>query len=166
MKFQRPHFEVLRHHFRTDPASAHLCPHGYLRGAPSAAETSAARMSEALVLANGLVPDRAGILRLDTGPDGKAPLLGDYGYRTNLCPHGLARGAADLAYFLQEHWGQPQTFERLTEAPDVIKDTTGMVAFLTIEGVKAQGHLDLWERAKCLGKEYWPARKIMFWKLD
>ena len=123
-------------------------------------------MSEALVLANGLVPDRAHILRFETGPDGKAPLLGDYGYRTNLCPHGLARGAADLAFFLQEHWGQPMTFERLTEAPGAISDTTGLIAFLTIDGVKAQGHVDIWFKTACLGEEHWPARTIMFWKLE
>jgi len=166
MKLPRPYFEFLRHHFRTDPASAHLCSSGHLGGAPSAAETSATRMSEALVLALGLVADRASVLRLATGPDGKAPLLGDYGYRTNLCPHGLARGAADLAYFLQEHWGQPLSFERLTEPPPAILDTTGLIAFLTIDGVKAQGHLDVWDGTSCLGRPYWPARKILFWKLD
>ena len=166
MKLARPYFEFLRRHFRTDPASAHLCSSGRLGGAPSGPETSATRMSEALVLAVGLISDRASLLRRTTGPDGKAPLLGDYGYRTDLCPHGLARGAADLAYFLQEQWGQPTCFERLTEPPQVIVDTTGLIAFLTIDGVKAQGHVDVWDGKRCAGSAYWPARKIMFWKLE
>jgi hypothetical protein len=123
-------------------------------------------MSEALVLALGLATDRASLLRHTTSVDGKAPLLGDYGYRTNLCPHGLARGASDLAYFLQEHWGQPASFESLTEPPQAIVDTTGLIAFLTIDGVKAQGHIDLWDQKQILGRAYWPARKVMFWKLD
>lgn len=166
MKLPRPYFEFLRHHFRTEPASAHLCSKGNLGGAPTAAETSAARMSEALVLALGLIDDRASLLRLATSPAGEAPLLGEYGYRTNLCPHGLARGAADLAHFLREHWGQPLSFERLAEPPPSLMDTTGLVAFLTIDGVEAQGHLDVWDGHQCLGTAYWPARKILFWKLD
>jgi hypothetical protein len=165
MRFPRPYFELLRQHFRTDPASAHLGSAGRLGGAPQAPETSAARMSEALVLAVGLVADRASILRSEAAPGDDSPLLGRYGYRTNLCPHGLARGVADLAYFLQEHWGQPLSFERLEEPPRAIVDTTGLIAFLNIDGVREQGHADVWDRSRCLGAAYWPARKILYWKL-
>lgn len=166
MKFPKPYFVVLCHHFKADPASAHLCQKGFLGGAPSAPETSAVRMSEALVLALGLASDRANILRHETSHDGHAPLLGRYGYRTDLCPHGLARGAADLAYFLQEHWGEPLKFERLTEPPGRIVDTNGVIAFVDVDGVKAQGHIDIWEQTKCLGEAHWSARKILFWKLE
>ena len=73
-----------------------------------------------------LISDRASITALCERGDGREWLLGRYGYKTNLCPHGIARGAADLAHFLREHWGDPVTFHRpgLT-APTPVLDHTG-----------------------------------------
>jgi hypothetical protein len=170
MKFPTPIFDLLTTFFRADPQSTHICRKGVMHGAPSPAETSAARMSEALCLANGILRSRASLLEQVDRGDGKHAMLGNYGYKADMCAHGMARGAMDLAYFLVEHWGQPYSVAEPTK--ETAKDheltsRTGVIAFLNLQGEpRASGHIDLWEGSKCIGKPHWNCRKMMFWKLD
>src|SRR4051812_16182729 len=108
-KFERPQFSDLKANYRTDPASVHECK--LIDPTKGSINTCAARMSEALVLANRLGASRAAIVRLGNGKgDGTRYLLGAYGYAAfgRLCPHGIGRGAQDLGAFLKHHWG-PRT---------------------------------------------------------
>src|SRR5262249_13188497 len=102
------------------------------------------------------------------GGDGSAFLLGLYGYKNNLCPHGIARGARDVAYFLKEQWGAPtKTFDRPMEAPKEIQQMTGVIAFIKLIGNDAvQGHMDVWNVDKAQGHAYFASEKVLFWKLD
>src|SRR5262245_15334566 len=116
-------------------------------------------MSEALVLANRLVADRAAIAKLGNGKgDGKKFLLGTYGYAAfgKLCPHGIGRGAQDVGAFLQHHWG-PRTLGWTTQkdAPDALKDKTGILLFIKIPSVSGQRHIDLWDKTAAVGHAYW-----------
>ncbi len=171
MKLPKPYYELLRHHFKTDPGATHMCTEGFLTGTPSESETSAVRLSEALVLALGLVSDRASIIENSSADSvanqktQRTTLLARYGYRTDLCPHGLARSAPDLAYFLEDQWGRPAVFPQPGSAPDELQHLTGVIAFVGLDGELAPGHIDLWDRASCVGTAYWDARKAMFWKL-
>jgi hypothetical protein len=173
-KFAKPVFSELLSNYRTDAASCHAC--AVIDPTQSTVNTCACRMSEALVLTNGLVKDRLEIAKLGNGKgDGTAFLLGKYGYGTSantgrLCPHGIGRGAQDVASFLKYHWGmrtlgwaaQP-THE---SAPANVQGKTGIVAFLTIPGFDGQGHIDLWNKTACVGHGYWASKGIWFWQLD
>lgn len=168
MKFPTPYFDILKREFRADPRSAHICVSGFHSGEPEPPDTSASRMSEALCVATGLVSDRAAIVDAAERGDGRDVLLGRFGYLADLCAHGMARSAKDLAYFLVEQWGRPIELIRPKEeeATQQLVDTCGVVAFLGIEGVHVPGHIDVWDRNECKGEAYWACRKALFWKLD
>ncbi len=179
MKFPKPTFQSLLDNYQTGPGTVHDCPRIYSKDAENntaSVNTCAIRMSEALVIANGLIADRAAIAALDKGKDRKAPhLLANYEYKNNLCPHGIARGARDLAYFLQEQWGKPtKTWEKLVknsdgvvEPPKEIIGLTGVVAFVKLlDYPSVQGHMDLWNKERAVGDAYFYAEKVMIWKLE
>lgn len=162
MEFPKPSFSVLLDDYRVDPGSIHSCP-----SLGSGFNTCAIRMSEALVLANGLARDRAEIASL-RGNDrtGRSLLLGLYEYQRNLCPHGLARGAQDLAAFLRQHWGNRNMgWAKPGRVPQKIMNTTGVIAFFDIPSYSGQGHIDLWNRTAAVGSAYWDAKVIWYWTL-
>lgn len=177
MKLPKPAFDELRLHYKVSPESVHDCPRIYRKDLGLDLNTSALRMTEALMLANRLVESHAAIASLTSaGGSGKSFLLGRYGYKANLCPHGIARGAADVVYFLKDQWGRPTHSWRDLEPyargtlPEIVQQTlgdrTGLIAFLKIDGHDGQGHLDLWEKKRAVGTTYPTARKIMFWMLE
>ncbi|MBI4951186.1 MAG: hypothetical protein HY908_04075 [Myxococcales bacterium] len=173
MKFPRPLFQILSGHFDPHPEGVHPCAQGYVRTGARAFETGAVRVSEALVLALGLARDRTTIARTAERGSGAGRLLGRYGYPTGLCCHGLAQGAAELGHFLRAQWGAPfvATGAALRDgAPPELAGVTGVVAFLGIraggERVRAQGHVDLWDKTRCLGQAYFGADELCFWRLD
>lgn len=167
MRFPKPTFDDLLATYRTDPESVHDCPRIYTKH-PININTCAIRMTEALVLANGLVDSRVQIGQLTLkGGNGKGFLLGKYGYRANLCPHGIGRGATDVGYFLAEHWGKPTlTFLTPNEPPKEIQDRTGVLCFVKIPGYSGQGHMDVWNRTAAVGHGYWNSQKVLFWALE
>lgn len=164
MRFGTPYFEMLRRQFRTDPGSAHLCPQGFHKGSPAPCDTSATRMAEALCIANGLVTNRAALVADD---DDFVGILRNYGYKGDTCAHGIARGAKDLAHFLEEQWGHADVYEGLEEetAAARIGRSTGIVAFIGIDDEWGRGHIDLWNTDKVTGHAYWDCRKMLYWKL-
>jgi hypothetical protein len=174
VKLAKPAFEELKASYRVDPASVHDCPRIYTKtdGIPDA-NTCAIRFSEALVIALGLIDSRKAIgdlgrgsSRLGASGNGKTRLLGPYGYKNLLCPHGIARGARDMAYFLKEQWGKPAEFARPREAPKDMIGKTGAVSFITIDGYSGQGHMDLWDKTAAVGAAYFDCAKCWFWQLD
>ncbi len=186
MKFPKPIFDELKRHYDERPESVHDCSRIYRKKTAEAdVYTSATRMCEALVLAVRLVVARADIAALnELGGNGRRFLLGNFGYKANLCPHGLGRGARDVSYFLQDHWGRPtkEWAEVSTTRDTADKDAgadaqatairgdlrgqTGIVGFYGISGFPGQGALSLFERDQFIGNAYWNCRKITFWKLD
>jgi hypothetical protein len=168
VKFPKPNFELLRHHFKTDPDSVHICARSFSSGSPSLTETSAMRMGEALLLANLLLQDRQSLSSLAERGDGRLFHYGLFGYEGDLCPHGIPRGGADLSYFLQDHWGKPAVYRqpRAAEPPGEIVDTTGVLSFIGIDRERAQGHVDLWDKKQTAGSDFWGARKVFYWRLD
>lgn len=167
MRFPKPAFSDLVDNYLTDPESVHDCPYIHTK-APINVNTCAIRMGEALVIANNLVKDREAITKLTKNAgSGKSFLMGRYGYRANLCPHGISRGARDVADFLRQQWGKPdRTWEALGDAPDEIADQTGVLSFVKIPGYTGQGHMDLWNMSTPVGHAYWDSAKIAFWRLD
>jgi hypothetical protein len=181
MKFPKPIFDDLELHFRTKPSSVHDCARVYRKEGRSEAETSATRMSEALLLANRMLQTRADISALEAmGGDGRRHGFGPFGFRANLCPHGLAVGAKDLGYFLQDHWGRPSLTIKDNDRGDSEQDkrqaaehaqaqlagTLGLIAFFSLRGHDAQGAFGLWKHTTCIGSAYWDCSSIWFWKLD
>jgi hypothetical protein len=164
-RFPKPQFADLKVNYRTDPLSVHECR--VIDPLADAVNTCAARMSEALVLANGLVADRAAIARLGNGTgDGRRFLLGRFGYADRLCPHGIGRGAQDVGRFLEQHWGaRTLGWTKRADAPDNIKDKTGIVLFIKLPSFDGQGHIDLWDKTAAIGHAYWDAEAIWFWQL-
>ena len=134
MRFPTPYFDQLEMNFRADPRSIHLCTAAVSGGEPAPPDTSGIRMSEALCIACGLVADRA---RLATSSDRQ--MLDKYGYKANLCSHGMAQNARDLANFLLEQWGRPtETIMRSTARPALMEGKTGLVAFIDIDVTQRQ----------------------------
>ena len=165
MKFPKPAFADLLASYKTEPESVHDCPRLYTK--PVSINTCAIRITEALAIANRLIASRAKISQLNRGGgDGSAFLLGKYHYKANLCPHGIGRGAADVAYWLREQWGAP-TFEwkKPDSAPDKLSDLTGVLSFIKIPGYDGQGHMDVWNKSDAVGHAYWDSAKVFFWKL-
>ncbi len=197
MKFPKPFFDDLLLNYETDTSSAHHCP----RINPS--NTCAYRMSEALVIANGLAKNDDEIqyppgsdpkLRtsgLGLRGNGSKYLLGKYGYKGNLCPHGIARGAWTLANFLKQHWGTPIEWSRATLGVDKatasmegasshqMRETlmygfiwpnlmtkTGLLSFYKIHGYSGEGHIDLWNKTAAVGHAYWDAKSVWFWEIE
>ena len=170
MEFAKPSFDALVASYSTDPESVHACPGIHSKG-PVNVNTCAIRMGEALVIANGLIADRDAIEALTRhGGDGHAFLLGRYGYRALLCPHGISRGAHDVADFLRAQWGEPTrswTAQDDNETvPDDAQGLTGVMAFVGIPTFSGQGHLDLWNGDAPVGHQYWGARQILLWELS
>ncbi|MEZ4297106.1 MAG: T6SS effector amidase Tae4 family protein [Polyangiaceae bacterium] len=166
MRFPKPAFDDLVANYKTDPESVHDCPRIYTKN-PININTCAIRITEALVLANHLIESRVKIAGLTTkGGTGKGFLLGNYGYRANLCPHGIGRGATDVGYFLTEHWGKPNhTWLAPGEPPKEIDGLTGVLCFAKIPGYSGQGHMDVWNKTDAVGHAYWDSQKVFFWKL-
>lgn len=165
LRFTKPKFADLLTNYRTEPTSVHDCK--LIDPTQDAINTCAARMSEALVLANGIVATRAAIGNLGTGKgDGAAFLLGKYGYGRfgKLCPHGIGRGAQDVAAFLAHHWGsRSQGWPAQASAPDAAKGKKGIIVFMKIPGFSGQGHIDLWNDDAAVGHAYWDAETIWLW---
>lgn len=184
MKFPKPIFNELKRYYDKRPESVHECARIYRkRTAEADVYTSAMRMCEALALATRLVRSRADIPALNEfGGDGKKLLMGEFGYKANLCPHGLGRGARDVAFFLQDHWGRPTMewldVERVARSQDQsvpghleaifadIKDRIGIVGFFNIAGFPGQGTLSLFDKTEFIGMPYWNCKTMKFWKLD
>jgi hypothetical protein len=168
MPFPKPVFQTLVASYSTDPESVHDCPTIHTKN-PINVNTCAIRMGEALVLANGLVESREAITALAHGGDGRRFLMGPYGYPALLCPHGVARGAHDLATFLREQWGAPDASwgPQASEdaAPDDVQGLFGVVAFINLPGFSGQGHIDLWDGGAPVGHAYWNAAQILLWTL-
>lgn len=184
MKFPKPIFSELKRYYATKPESVHECSRIYrMKTAEADIYTSAMRMCEALVLATRLVRSRSEIPALNEfGGDGKSLLLGPYGYKTNLCPHGLGRSARDVAFFLQDNWGRA-TAQWLDlnlvpagEDPNVptyqeavmsaLSERMGIVGFFNITAYPGQGALALFEKDTFVGETYWHCKTMKFWKLD
>lgn len=175
-KFAKPTFADLEQNHKTDASSVHACR--VIDPTEASVNTCACRMSEALVITNGLVADRAEIARLGTGKgDGLSYLLGKYGYGSyassgRLCPHGIGRGAQDLGAFLKHHWGPrsmgfgPQATHE-TPPPGII-GKRGVVCYIKIPGFSGQGHIDLWEKTSpgLNRHSYWASQAIWFWELE
>jgi hypothetical protein len=172
MRFPKPHFQALLDHFTPNPLGTHDCPriHGKdTEGDRATVATSAVRLSEALVLANNFVRDRADIGALDRGPRRHEPhLLALYGYKNNLCPHGIARDPRDLAYFLSEQWGKPtQEWDKPKEKPKDIVDLTGIVAFVNaVDKQDVPCHVALWNKTEAIGRAFFHCEKVLLWKLE
>ena len=126
------------------------------------------RMGEALLLANMMLHDRQSLSSLAERGNGREFHFGRFDYEGDLCPHGIPRGAADLSYFLQDHWGKPAIYRqpRETEPPGEIIDTTGVLTFMGIDRERSQGHVDLWDKKDTVGTAFWAARKAFYWRLD
>jgi len=170
--FPKPLFSDLASSYDPDAISVHDCPTIYTKDESSrtvSVNTCAIRISEGLVLANGLVDSRTKISMLARRGDGRAFLLGPYGYEANLCPHGCGRGARDVANFLRQEWGKPSMTWKAQangEAPADLKDKTGVMAFIKIPGYSGQGHMDVWNKTSCIGHGYWSSQDIWFWELE
>jgi type VI secretion system (T6SS) effector Tae4 (amidase) len=168
MSFPKPSFDALVLNYDIHPESVHDCPYIHRKN-PINVNTCAIRMSEALVIADGLIASREAIAALtDKAGNGKAMLLGKFGYRANLCPHGIARGASDLADFLRQQWGKPDftwAARKETTPPEDVLELTGLVAFIKLADFDGQGHIDLWNQTSAVGHDYWNAQKVYFWKL-
>jgi hypothetical protein len=168
MRFPKPSFDALVASYETDPESVHDCPHIHTRN-PINVNTCAIRMGEALVLANGLVGSRDEIAALRG--NGRALLLGAYGYRASLCPHGISRGAGDVAEFLREQWGSPLlTWTAQATRDGASADAFGLRGVISFIGIptfrEGQGHIDLWNGDAPVGHQYWDAAKISLWKVE
>ena len=175
--FPKPGFAVLESSYRRSSMSVHECrlldP-----TQPETRNTCAARMSEALVIANALVRSREDISALGRGQgtergrgDGGGYLLGTYGYlrHGHLCPHGIGRGAQALGAFLARHWG-PRSLgwnaqASRTSAPAEIQGKNGVVLYARIPTFTGEGHIDLWKGNAPVGEAYWDAQTIWFWEL-
>lgn len=166
-RFAKPRFDALVTAYQTDPETVHTCAILNPTDQADGINTCAARLSEALVIAGGLITDRAKIHAGRKSGD-TYPLLGPYGYKLfgNLCNHGIARGARDLGDFLTHHWGAPKGFSNLTEAPAELDGKTGVLCFVKIPGYSGQGHVDVWDKDHCVGSGYWNSSKVWFWALS
>jgi hypothetical protein len=169
VQFSRPSFDALLASYETDPETVHACPFIHTKD-PVNVNTCAIRLGEALALSAELVADRDAIEALTRGSgDGHAFLFGRYGYRALLCPHGISRGAHDLADFLRAQWGEPTrrwvAQEGVEAAPDDAQGLKGVIAFVEIPTFGGQGHIDLWNDDGPVGHQYWSAREILLWEL-
>jgi len=167
MRFPKPSFDELVKNYNTEPETVHDCPRIYTKN-PVNINTCAIRITEALVIANGLIDNRVKIGALTrSGGTGKTFLLGKYNFRANLCPHGIGRGATDVGYWLVEQWGKPtHTFLEPNEMPPELLNLTGLLCFAKIPGYNGQGHVDVWNKTAPVGSAYWNSQKVLFWKLE
>ena len=172
LRFPRPSFEDLLANYSTERESIHACRFLYNKDNLSPdINTCALRISEALVLANKLVESREAITALTNRyGNGRAFLMGPYGYKANLCPHGIGRGARDVSDFLRQQWGSPSlswpTQESIDTVPDDILGLTGLISFSKLPGFTGQGHIDLWNEEAAVGNAHWDAERIYLWRMD
>ncbi len=169
-RFPKPSFDALVANYEVDPESVHDCPFLYKKN-PISLNTCAIRMGEALALANNLVESRADITALNAAASGGASrLLGKYRYAASLCPHGISRGARDLADFLRSQWGSPSlSWTAQDDEKSVPEDALGergVMAFIKLPDFAGQGHIDLWNGDDAVGHAYWNAQKIYLWRVD
>jgi hypothetical protein len=80
LRFPKPSFTALLEHYKTDAETVHTCAILNPTEQADGINTCAARLSEALCLANALATDRAKI-RAGTKKNDVYPLLGPYNYR-------------------------------------------------------------------------------------
>lgn len=171
-RFPKPAFQDLVANYSTVRESIHACRFLYNKDDLSPdINTCALRMSEGLVIANGLIESREAITAsTDVFSNGRALLLGQYGYKANLCPHGIGRGARDVSDFLRQQWGSPSLSwgaqDNIDAVPDDIQGLTGVVAFVKLPGYTGQGHVDVWSEDHAIGNAHWDAEQIYFWRLD
>jgi hypothetical protein len=170
MQFAKPSFATLVESYDTDPESVHACPLIHTKN-PVNVNTCAIRMGEALAIANGLAESREAIAALThINGNGHTFLLGPYGYRALLCPHGVSRGAHDVADFLTTQWGPPsRTWTAQVDgetSPEDAQGLTGVIAFMGIPTYAGQGHVDLWNGDAPVGHQYWNSRQILLWELE
>ncbi len=183
MKFPKPIFLDLQRVYDDNPEGTHQCSRIYRYADRNVAEahTSVVRLCEALVLAVRLVRFHQDIAPLnERGGDGRDLLFGRFGYKANLCPHGLPRGARDFAHFLEDHWGRPSKAWRDLPKTDVttqhvpeyqekifgeLKDERGLVGFFDLDEYNEQGGFALFDRHEFVGTPYWQCRSIKFWRL-
>ena len=135
----RPNFATVDSYYLLDH---HDCP-----DIATSPNQCAVRLSRALI-ASGLAMDRD--------------------YVNNLCRHGYARGAQDLAAFLRVKWGARDAgFEAPGEVPAAVRGVHGVIMFANIPGFDGQGHIDLWDGAdiRSAGGRYWTANPIWLWRL-
>ena len=99
----------------------------------------------------------------------------DKRYTGNICPHGYARGAQDLAAFLRKIWGsQTVGWSAQKDNMDAFSNSLnkkGIICFMNIPGFAGQGHIDLWDGTKSKPVErtrrgqYWHSSTIWLWVL-
>ncbi len=85
------------------------------------------------------------------------------------------RGVVETMHYLQETYGKPDLefdgpFASALSENDVIpaklKSKKGIILFLVKEWVDAQGHVTLWDGAKCSDNPYFhKAQKVMLWEV-
>lgn len=167
MRFPKPSFDDLVKSYETDPETVHDCPRIHTKN-PVNINTCAIRITEGLVIANGLIESRVKIAQLTKGGgSGKEFLLGKYNFRANLCPHGIGRGATDVGYWLVEQWGKPtHTWLAPNDTPKELDGLTGVLCFVKIPGYGGQGHMDVWNKTAAVGHAYWNSQKVLFWKVE
>jgi len=176
-RFSKPKFSDLLDNYKLLSSTVHECrlidP-----TRPETSNTCAARMSEALVLANKLVKNREDISALgrDKGTGrgrgtGVEYLLGKFGYLSFglLCPHGIARGAQALGAFLARNWGARNSGWTAqaspTSSPEGIEGRHGVILYARIPTYSGEGHIDLWNGTGPVGQQYWNSQTIWFWDL-
>ncbi len=132
----RPTYTLITQHYS---ASAHNCP-----GLGSPQHQCALKLSRTLI-ASGIALNP---------------------YAANKCPHGLARGAQDLAAFLQTQWGpRDQGFSNPGLRPASLAGKHGIIVFCNIPDFEGQGHIDVFDGNVGLEGTYWDADPIWFWEL-
>lgn len=87
-------------------------------------------------------------------------------FTANKCRHNLARGASDLAAYLQTKWGNRDLgFSSPGSLPSTLSGKNGVIFFETIPGFSGQGHIDVFDGTVGKTGTYWNAAVIWFWKL-
>lgn len=141
----KPDFNTLKNNYRIYPHQIHACSMNF-------PNTSAIRMSEALVRTNSKF--------LEVFKNSSK----------NKCPHGYIRGAQDLAAILNSpgvfgtrNYGWTSRSDGT--APGNISGIKGIICFMNIPGYSGQGHIDLWDGNSAVGSAYWEAQIIWMWNL-
>ncbi len=159
-RFPKPMFDQVERAFLSE-TRPHLCSVAGGVEASKQSDASAARVSEALLIATQVVASRADVSA------SKRPLLADYSYELfgRMCPHGVALEPNRLEEFLTAEWGEPIRMKQLSEAPKSMLRKTGIVCFRGIPWRAAKNHVDLWNGERCLDQAHWEAADISFWPL-